>query len=103
MQEKIFVRRNHIDHRLVGGPISNSCRQAVAFAHSRSNGCGSAVANFGFASALLLQLNSMIRHGEYMHVGPQVGGSITQFKVTADPRSGGISTYKFRTHLGASR
>jgi hypothetical protein len=98
MQEKIFVRRNRIDHRLVGGPVSNSCRQAVAFAHSRSNRCGSAVANFGFASALL-QPNSVIRHGEYM----QVGGSITQFKVTADPRSGGISTYKFRTHLGASR
>jgi hypothetical protein len=35
-----------------------------------------------------------------MHGGPQVGGSITQFKVIADPRSGGVSIYKFRTQPG---
>jgi hypothetical protein len=40
----------------------------------------------------------VIRHGEYMDVSPQVAGAITQFKVTADPRTG-VSTYKFRTSL----
>jgi hypothetical protein len=51
----------------------------------------------GFASVLLLEPNTVIRHGEYMYVGPQVAGSITQFKVTADPRSG-VSAYKFRSY-----
>jgi hypothetical protein len=68
---------------------------------NRSNGCGIAVRNFGFASALLIQPSTVIRRGEYMHVGPQVAGAITQFNVTADPRSV-LSTYKFRTYLGAS-
>jgi hypothetical protein len=67
--------------------------------NNRSNGCGIAVTNFGFASALLIQPSIVIRRGEYMHVGPQVAGAITQFNVTADPRSG-VSTYKFRTYLG---
>jgi hypothetical protein len=62
---------------------------------------GIAVTNFGFASVLLIQPSIVIRRGEYMHVGPQVAGAITQFNVTADPRSG-VSTYKFRTYLGAS-
>ena len=68
---------------------------------NRSNGCGIAVRNFGFAAAMLIQPSTVIRRGEYMHVGPQVAGAITQFNVMADPRSG-VSTYKFRTYLGAS-
>jgi hypothetical protein len=69
--------------------------------NNRSNGCGIAVTNFCFASALLIQPGIVIRRGEYMHVGPQVAGVITQFNVTADPPSG-VSTYKFRTYLRAS-
>jgi hypothetical protein len=79
--------------------INGSTSLADAFANNRSNGCGSAVTNFGFLSALLIQPNTVIRHGEYMYVGPQVAGSITQFKGTADPRTG-VSTYNFRTYLG---
>jgi hypothetical protein len=69
---------------------------ADAFAHNRSNGCGLAFANFGFLS--VLQPNTVIRHGQYMYVGPQAGGSVTQFKITINPISG-VSTYKSRPYL----
>jgi hypothetical protein len=69
---------------------------ADAFAHNRSNGCGAATANFAFLS--VLQPSTVIRHGDYMYVGPQAAGSITQLKVTTNPISG-VSTYKSRTYL----
>jgi hypothetical protein len=71
---------------------------ADAFVHNRSNGCGTAFANFAFLS--VPQPNTVIRHGHYMYVGPQAGGSITQFKVTTNPISG-VSTYKSRTYLSS--
>jgi hypothetical protein len=69
---------------------------ADAFANKRGNGCGIATANFGFSS--LIQPNTVIHHGQYMYVGPQVAGSITQIKVTTNPLSG-LSIYKSRTYL----
>jgi hypothetical protein len=69
---------------------------ADAFANKRGNGCGIATANFAFVSAI--QPSAVIHHGQYMYVGPQVAGAITQIKVTTNPISG-LSTYKSRTYL----
>jgi hypothetical protein len=69
---------------------------ADAFANKRGNGCGIATSNFGFS--LLIQPSTVIHHGQYMYVGPQVAGSIMQLKVTTNPITG-LSTYKSRTYL----
>jgi hypothetical protein len=76
--------------------FANSTSLAAAFASKSGNGCGIATANFAFVSTL--QPNTVIHHGQYMYVGPQVAGSITQIKVTTNPISG-VSTYKSRTYL----
>jgi len=68
-----------------------------AFANKRGNGCGIATSNFAFSS-VVIQPSTVIHHGQYMYVGPQVAGSITQIKVTTNPISG-VSTYKSRTYL----
>jgi hypothetical protein len=47
---------------------------------------------------VIIQPNTVIHHGQYMYVGPQVAGSITQLKVTTNPLTG-VSTYKSRTYL----
>jgi hypothetical protein len=81
---------------------NGSTSLADAFAHNRSNGCGSAVPNFGFAAALVTQPSTIVRHGQYLYTGAQVAGSIMQFKVTVNPVSG-QTTYLSRTYLsGAS-
>jgi hypothetical protein len=94
-----------------GGPAKTAWPQCIfdnnastsladAFANRRGNGCGIAAANFGFS--LLVQPSTVIHHGQYMYVGPQVAGSIMQVKVTTNPISG-LSTYKSRTYMsGAS-
>jgi hypothetical protein len=76
--------------------FANSTSLAAAFASKSGNGCGIATANFAFVSAL--QPSTVIHHGQYMYVGPQAAGSITQIKVTTNPISG-VSTYKSRTYL----
>jgi hypothetical protein len=76
--------------------FANSTSLAAAFASKSGNGCGIATANFAFVSAL--QPGTVIHHGQYMYVGPQFAGSITQVKVTTNPISG-VSTYKSRTYL----
>jgi hypothetical protein len=75
---------------------NGSTSLADAFANKRGNGCGIATSNFGFS--LLIQPSTVIHHGQYMYVGPQVAGSIVQLKVTTNPLTG-LSTYKSRTYL----
>jgi hypothetical protein len=76
--------------------FANSTSLTAAFASKSGNGCGIATSNFAFVSAL--QPSTVIHHGQYMYVGPQVAGSITQIKVTTNPISG-VSAYKSRTYL----
>jgi hypothetical protein len=75
---------------------NGSTSLADAFANKRGNGCGVATSNFGFS--LLIQPSTVIHHGQYMYVGPQVAGSIMQLKVTTNPLTG-LSTYTSRTYL----
>jgi hypothetical protein len=80
---------------------NGSTSLADAFANGRANGCGNAVANFGFSSANIIQPQTLIRHiasngDKYMYTGP-VGGTVVQFKVTQD--SSGFSRYTFRTYV----
>jgi hypothetical protein len=81
---------------------NGSTSLADAFAHNRQGGCGNALSNFGFASALVTQPAALIRHtapnGDlYMYTGP-LGGTIDQFKLTIDPNSG-LTNYAFRTYV----
>jgi hypothetical protein len=69
---------------------------AQAFAAKSGGHCGTAQSNTGFFS--VIQPSTVIRHGQYMYTGPQIGGSVMQFKVTVNPISG-LSTYRFRNYM----
>jgi hypothetical protein len=69
---------------------------AQAFAAKSGGHCGTAQSNNGFFS--VIQPSTLIRHGQYMYTGPQLAGSVMQFKVTVNPISG-LSTYRFRNYI----
>src|SRR5262249_4149493 len=76
---------------------AGSLAEAFADPDSFRYGCASAQPNLAFASALLIQPNTLISHGKYMYTGP-IGGTVYQFLVKVNPFSG-LSEYKFRTFV----
>jgi hypothetical protein len=76
---------------------NGSASLADAFANGRANGCGTAMPDFAFTSANLIQPQALVTHGDYMYASP-IGGTLVQLKVTTDPLSG-LSQARFRTYV----
>jgi hypothetical protein len=80
---------------------NGSLSLADAFAKNRQNGCGNAVPNFAFTSALITQPQAFATHvaangDKYVYISP-VGGTVDQFKLTKN--LDGTTRYQYRTYL----
>jgi hypothetical protein len=86
---------------ITGGKASGMAAVIAAFEANSAGGCGTAVMNTAFSSAVANAPAALISHGSYMYLAryPAVGqGQIIQIKVGKDP-SHGYTKYRGRNYL----